>query len=511
MLNLNARSGLSTQHPETLFEAIVKFSHDAILVTGETPPTDDPHPKIIFVNPAFERMTGYSADEVIGKTPRILQGPNTDRSELDRIRQALLDWEPVRAMVANYRKDGEEFICELDIVPFLQNGAVVNWIAIQRDVTARVKRLKAENEAINTNRLQMLAAGVAHDFNNMLQVISGFAEIIESDIDVKQNSTSVNSLRSMHTTIENASALCYQLLSYAGQQSKESVRLSLSDQLDQISGLLKAVVGPAVGIEIHLTQDLPFLLLDPIEINQIILNLVANAAEACGRKGTIFISGGSAEITSIAGQEIQATEFAFVEVADQGPGIPPDIVQNIFEPYFSTKANERGLGLASSLGLARSLGGDITVYRNSKEGTAFRVVLPIAPPSESSAVKDCGKESKSIALVVDDHHELHSVFRAHFATRVSEIVIEENVANAKKSLEQLPEIAFAIVDVALPDGTGLDLLESIRARDKTTPVILISGNSSNSVEKMVASDPKVYFVPKPFSFRALHHLIDSFD
>ena len=153
-----------------------------MLIT-EAEPIDGPGPRIVFVNEAFEKRTGFTRDEVLGKTPRLLQGEKTQRGELDRIRHALKKWQPVRAELLNYTKSGEEFWIELDIVPIADSsGWYTHWVAIERDITERRKFEEQLRESQRLESMGQLTGGVAHDFNNLLTVIIGNTELLQEEM-----------------------------------------------------------------------------------------------------------------------------------------------------------------------------------------------------------------------------------------------------------------------------------------------------------------------------------------
>ena len=215
----NAASGSeSTPSVASLSELLgrlAEMTEDVIIIT-DAEPIDEPGPRIVYVNPAFTRMTGYSPEEVIGLTPRVLQGPKTCQVTRTRIRDALQEWQPIRCELLNYRKDGSEFWSELGITPVADGrGWFRYWVAVQRDVTGTKQR---ERELVNAQRLKAvgeMTGGIAHDFNNLLTGISGAAELLAQR--VTQDAESAKLVEAIRGAARSGSGQVRRLLSFSRQ------------------------------------------------------------------------------------------------------------------------------------------------------------------------------------------------------------------------------------------------------------------------------------------------------
>ena len=209
---------LSLQTDSGLYQSWVEHASDAIVV-AEGEPCDAPL-SILYVNQAFERMTGYSRVEVLGRSPGLLQGPKTERQQVERIHRAISRNEPVQATLTNYRKDGTEFHVELHIVPLpTAEGHPRRWLSVQRNVSDRFSQELETSHERNSKHLRLLAAGIAHDFNNLLTTILGFAgltRISMTDPQAVDRKTIEGYLDQIETASQNASQLCRQLLEYSG-------------------------------------------------------------------------------------------------------------------------------------------------------------------------------------------------------------------------------------------------------------------------------------------------------
>ncbi len=504
-----------------LYREIVDGARDAVLITERTVISDDanldaPNPKIIYANPAFVRMTGYSQEDVIGQSPRVLQGEKTERDRLDKIRAALRTWEPVRTTLTNYRKDGSEFTVELDIFPSWDGGDLQHWIAIQRDVTHRFDETIALQERVNSERLRSLSAGVAHDFNNLLQIILGFTNLLQIEPPDGADSERQRHLEAIENASRSAADLCSQLLSYAGQKKQDGEIADISETVQQMVELLRASVGKRGNLSVKLPSHLPKVFVDKGQFQQVMLNLVMNAAEACEPDGNIVLLAGELNIDSVSADHrckgiLAPGSYVFIDVIDDGEGISQELQGNVFDPYFSTKG-DRGLGLASSLGIVRALRGDIHVNSTVGGGSTFRVLLPVAAESQA---KDDSVDRKSpakrrIVLVVEDQPEIQAllirVLERYGVDVITRKTGREGLTIAKEFRE---DIDLVISDVQLPDISGVDVLDNIRQRSSELPVLLISGVASDELYALSQNDEYTTFLAKPFSIKHLQKFLTA--
>ncbi|MBE9176040.1 PAS domain S-box protein [Synechocystis salina LEGE 06155] len=327
-----------------LLQSVVVNTNDAVVIT-EAEPLDDPGPRILYVNEAFTKITGYAAEEILGKTPRVLQGPKTSRTELDKVRQAISQWQSITVEVINYRKDGSEFWVEFSLVPVAnKTGFYTHWIAVQRDVTERRRteevRLALEREKELSRLKTRFFSMASHEFRTPLSTALAAAQLLENSevawLDPDKRSRNLhriqNSVKNMVQLLDdiliinraeagklefNPSWLDLKLLF---QQFIEEIQLSISDQyyLDFICS----------------NQDTKALV-DERLMRSILSNLVSNAIKYSPTGGQIKI------ILSL------DSEHIVFEVTDQGIGISPEDQKQIFEPFHRGKnvRNIAGTGL----------------------------------------------------------------------------------------------------------------------------------------------------------------------
>ena len=391
-----------------LLETVAVQAHDAILIT-EAEPFDEPGPRILYVNEAFERMTGYTGAEIIGRTPRILHGAETDRAALDTIRTALQAWKPVRVELLNYRKDGSSFWVELSIVPVADaTGWYTHWVSIQRETSERRRlealRSRAEAaEALARLRNDFVAC-VSHELRTPLTAILGFAELLEGRWDRIPDdrrrrqvghiaAAAVRQLQLVEDLLL-ASKLDATALAQDGRLDGEGqVPIGRLDGDPLISSRQHAELAPLLRraatevrssyapqqIVLSGPEDLA-VLADPGRVVQIAVNLLDNAAK--------YSPTGSAVTAWWALED----EMAVLRVRDLGPGVPEDERSSLFSrfgrlPGSRMRSGRVGTGLGLYLGrqLAAAMGGSLDLEATGPGGSTFRLRLPRSVSHEAAS------------------------------------------------------------------------------------------------------------------------------
>ncbi|MDP3769253.1 MAG: PAS domain S-box protein, partial [Dehalococcoidia bacterium] len=323
-----------------LLWASVAMLNDMVVITDA-----EPRPRIVFVNAAFKRRTGYSAAEVIGRTPSLLQGPGSDELAKERMRRAFAAGEPFREEIVNYTKDGAAFWVELDIVPMRnEKGVITHWVSVQRDITEpkraeEARRVLEEQlrQAQKMDAVGRLAGGVAHDFNNLLTVMMAEAEMaLEQPTDA---SAVRESLQEIRRAGASAAALTRQLLAFSRKQVLEPETLALNDLVSQLDKMLRRLIGEHIEVAMNLSPDAVSVRADRGQIEQVLVNLVVNARDAMPCGGRLLLE--TANVTL--GVDYAAThatvtpgEYVMLAVSDTGTGMSEDVRSHLFEPFFTT-------------------------------------------------------------------------------------------------------------------------------------------------------------------------------
>jgi len=371
-------AGHGHDEPFDLVQAIADHTLDAFLVTRAEPVAGPAGPEIVYVNPAFTRMTGYAPGEIIGQTPRILQTPDTDPAELRRIRRALENGESVRATLLNQTKHGELFWVELDIVPIGdQTGWYHYWISVQRDVTERVENERRLQQQDKLRALGEMAGGMAHEINNALQPLLGSIGLIAErlhDVDPRL----AKHAETLEKDCLHARRIVRDVLSFARSENPQTARFAAGELVADVTDFIDRVMPSSVTIRRHgFAPDAAGAAAQrPVRVSrdgliQVLQNLVSNAADAMGGRGTIDVS-----LATHAGQP----DAVQIRVSDSGPGMDAATRANLFNPFFSTKplGQGTGMGLSVAHGLVASWGGRIDVDTAPDAGTTVTITLPRA-------------------------------------------------------------------------------------------------------------------------------------
>ncbi len=302
-----------------LLGSAVDQSTESILIT-DAATLSPPGPKIIFVNPAFTEMTGYAAEEAIGKTPRILQGPHSDKTVLRRLRKNLERGEPFDGESINYRKDGKEFSMEWQIAPICDaSGKTTHFVAVQHDITVR-KKLEAQ--LVQSQKMETvgkLAGGIAHEFNSILTAIIGQSELLLGDLPA--GSPLAKSATEINQAAGRAATLTRQLLAYGRKQILQPEILDLNRVITSMEGVFRLLTGTDVDTRIVPAPGLHAVKADAGQIEQVIMNIVINACDAMPRGGKLTLETANVsfdEESVIRYPDLKAGDYVMLAITDTG-------------------------------------------------------------------------------------------------------------------------------------------------------------------------------------------------
>ncbi len=495
-------------------------SYDSIVITDAGSP-ESPKPRIVFVNHAFSRLSGYTAEEALGRSPALLQGPASDQAEIARMRSCLARGEVFTAELINYRKDGTPFHVEARIMPIRdQTGRLSHWVGVQRDISAR-KQAAAERERLEARlrekqkleSLGVLAGGVAHDFNNLLTIILGNASLAR--LDTRNPESIEQNLRHIEAAAVRAADLCRQMLAYSGKGRYLVRPVDLNAVLAETADLIRSTTGRERAIALALGTGLPAIRADASQLQQVAMNLLINAAEATeAGSGRIRVTTVQRHLESSRlaqahlGNDLPAGDYVVLEVADNGCGIPTEIQERIFDPFFTTKFTGRGLGLAAVLGIVRAHQGAIEVESRPGEGALFRVFLPAcADPAAPAAAR---RPPPSLAgagrtiLIADDERVLRETMRDFLLFLGFKVHL---AADGREAVELYRahhgNVSAVLLDLSMPNLDGAGAHAEMRAIDPARPVILMSGYSEDEAVQRYAARGIARFLQKPFSMESL--------
>ncbi|RMH52058.1 MAG: response regulator [Zetaproteobacteria bacterium] len=393
------------------------------------------------------------------------------------------------------------------------DGSVESFSVIARDIRAEQQRRQQLEHTQRLESLGVLAGGIAHDFNNILTAIMGNAAIAEARL-TEAPDEAREVLHKIVASGEKAAALCRQMLAYSGKGRFVIEPLDLSQLVREITGLIEVSLPKSVVLKLQLADDLPLVAADSAQIQQVVMNLVINGAEAIGTEnsGIISVETGVEELDAdalakmVEGARLQPGCYVFLEVADTGCGMDEETQERIFEPFFTTKFTGRGLGMSAVLGIVRGHHGALRVHSELGRGTTFRMVLPATEetPSADKAATGAQKEAAwrggGTVLVVDDEESIREAAAmmledAGFRT-ITAADGEEGVAQFRRHREA---IDLVLLDMTMPRMDGRACCDAIRAIDPQAAILLSSGYSEEEATRLFADRTISGFVQKPYT------------
>jgi signal transduction histidine kinase/CheY-like chemotaxis protein len=386
------------------------------------------------------------------------------------------------------------------------------------DVTRIDDRARRRMERERIESLGVLAGGIAHDFNNLLVGIMGNAEL--ALLDLAAEAPARDRIHSIEAASKRAAELSLQMLAYSGRGRFRVERIDLTRLVEEMAHILGAAVPANVRLEYELAGSAPRVEADAAQLRQAISNLVGNAADAIGdAPGVVRIRTGVAECDqehlrrASFGLDALPGTYAFVEVADDGPGIAAEALPRIFDPFFTTKFVGRGLGLPVVLGVVRGHRGAVDVRSAVDRGSAFRILLPV-PAKEAAAAEQRPSrdpvevEARGIALLVDDDDMVRQVCARMLERLGFEALCARSAREAIAFAEERGEgIAIAVVDLSMPGGDGVQCFEGLRRVRPELPVLLASGYAELELEERFKELGFAGFIQKPYRFQTLSEKI----
>ena len=473
-------------HRSDIFFAAIEATRMPMLVTD---PRQEDNP-VVFVNPAFISMSGYSADEVLGRNCRFLQGPDTDPDAIAEIREAVAARREVTTEILNYRKDGSTFWNALFVSPvFDEHKNLVYFFASQLDVSRRRDAEAALARSQRMEALGQLTGGISHDFNNLLQVISGHLDILRLNFERETLNVPMakKSLQVARNAVVKAATLTQQLLAFSRKQHLEGRPVNLNAVAEGISDLVRETLGNGIDLRTVLKPSLPNCRVDPGQLEMSLLNILVNARDAMPQGGTVTIETAAVTVTPDdvhAFSGLRPGRYVTLSVTDSGMGIPPEIINRVMDPFFTTKEEGKGTGLGLSMvyGFAKQSGGQASIYSELDQGTTLRMYFPVTEDVTRSAelAKPSGRRGgQELILVVDDRPEVAALAQDMLDTLGYMTVVVGSGIDALdwfKQPENRSKAALLFTDVIMPGGiNGFMLATEMRRHRPDLRVLLTTG------------------------------------
>jgi PAS domain S-box-containing protein len=466
-------------------EAELKRLETAINQVAEAIVMTDVDGTIVYVNPAFEKITGYSPGEAMGQNPRILKSGLMDADFYRSMWETLTAGKTWTGRLNNKRKDGTIYTEDATISPVSdETGRTVNYVAVKRDITHVIELEKRLKQAEKTQAIGVLAGGIAHDFNNILFPIIGFAELLMDDL--KDEAGKREKAVEIYNGARRAADLVQQILAISLQTRPECRPVGVHQLIRDVLLLGRSAIPASVSIETDLRLDNAVIMAEPDHLHQMIMNLITNAFQSLesGPASTIRL-GVMERVVSEADRPSPVLEdgrYGAITVTDSGCGIAPEVMDRIFEPYFTTRALDKGTGLGLSIaqGLAREYGGDVTARSVVGQGSSFTLYLPLVEPSVepvSTAVVERTAGQERILLVDDESAivRMETIILERLGYRVSGHTHGRSALAAYRA--EPGGYDLVISDMAMPEMTGVQLAKEILALRPEQPILICTGFS----------------------------------
>ena len=497
---------------EEQYRTIFNASADALVLR-------DAQFRIVDVNATYEAMSGYARDEVIG-VDRVIANPPDDAMRIRALHERGLAGAPIELETTFTRRDGTRYDLELRGVPITHRGAP-HVLYMGRDVTAR-KRAEAQRQELESQLRQAqkmeaighLTGGIAHDFNNILTSVMGYIVLASEQPAAEADAKLRGHLEQAEQSCFRARDLIQQMLTFSRGRRGEPRTIALAPLLAESARMLRATLPATLELITQVDGD-PLALVDPVQAHQVLLNLCINARDAMQEVGRIAVSARRAIYGPTHCASCRRTfegTFAEVSVADSGSGIPVEIKERLFEPFFSTKdvGQGTGMGLAIVHGVVHDHGGHIVVESASRKGTTFRILLPLATSDVPEATATASARTRPAALsgrilLVEDEQSVLGFMRELLEGWGTQVITARDPADALRWFTREPDrFDLVLTDHTMPGMTGLDLARQLTAQRPTLPVLMYSGRSELLTPASATAAGVRALLSKPIDPAALH-------
>lgn len=486
----------------------VEHAAEGVMIT-------DTRGRIEYVNQAYVEMTGYSRDELLGRTPRILRSGEHDEAFYAQFWRTITAGQVWTGRIVNRRKDGSLYTEEGTVSPvFDASGVIVNFVALKRDITQDLALSQQLLQAQKMESIGTLAGGVAHDFNNILQVVLGYTELILGEEGLPRRIAT--DLEKVYDSARRGAELVQGLLTFSRKAEPRLQPLNLNRRITEMRKMLERTVPKMIEIQLSLEEGLATIQADPTQVDQILMNLAVNARDAMPEGGTLRFETANVVLDEAYARthiDVKPGDYVLLRVSDNGCGMDRDTLEHIFEPFFTTKAvgEGSGLGLATVHGIVKRHGGSIRCYSEPGHGTTFKILFPALVSEEKrdeSFLREMPPGGCETILLVDDE-ELIRDFGSRLLTMAGYKVI--TACNGKEALEVYRErrhdIALVLLDLIMPEMGGRQCLEDLLSVNPAVKVIIASGFSAGDpIREALAAGAKG-FVEKPYDLRQVLRVV----
>ena len=513
-IDVRRRSQESLRQSESLHRALVQSLSEGVGLFD----ADD---RVVFTNQALATLLRVSPEELIGKSfVEFLVSESHERTQRGQLAANIRSYEVALRDAASTLL----LVTETRFDEPNTQGAVK--LRVVRDLTERVvserRQRDLERELERSQSLQSLAVmagGVAHDFNNLLCGVVGNAEVAQRKVPADAPALLTKCLSEIVTYADEAAQLSKQMLAYAGNRTLAIEALDANVELLTALRLLHATVESKARLVLDLAEALPEVAADRFKLRQIITNLVLNALDAMdGGRGLLTLQSGFVQLANGESEryDLPPGEYVKVTVSDTGSGVPAALRERLFEPFFSTKAAGRGMGLAAALGIARAHQGWLGIEATSESGTSFGVLLPAAresTPRRSTIppVATVPPAARNI-LLIDAEPAVRAVTARLLNELGQRVVTADSGRLGLELFSQEPEaIDLVVLDMTMPEQSGEQILDALRGVRDDVPVVITSGFLATDASKLLGAPNVIGFLNKPHTLTSLEMVLASVD
>ena len=458
-------------------------------------------------NKGAEQIYGYIAEEVIGKNISIL-APSDRPDEIPAILERVRKGERVEYFeTVRVRKDGQRLNVSISVSPIRDaSGDIVGASAIARDVTGQKRSEDLLRQAQKMEAVGRLAGGVAHDFNNILGIVTACCELIRSRVEADGLTQYIDNIQEAS---KRGAALTRQLLAFSRRQVSIQPRLiDLNDSLTEVVKLVRPLMGDDVQVTVHPRTNSAVVESDPAQIDQIVLNIAVNARDAMPKGGKLIVETSVQDFDDALAERhppMKPGRYVLLAISDNGIGMDPITLSKIFDPFFTTKevGKGTGLGLATVYGIVKQSGGHIWVYSEPNRGTTFKIYLPaadhklgIAPKAEVEALPPKAR-NKTVLLVEDDR--LMRILTSEMLRNHGYTVVEAEDGNAAIERLNHNSIDVVLTDVVMRGMSGPEFARRLKLSHPSINVVYMSGYTGELLTQADGFDEGITLLEKPFT------------
>ena len=485
------------------FKKIIDSAFDMIVIT-------DSDGNISYVNPAAERITGFTPEEIIRENASIMKSGLHDEEFCRNFWESILAGRPWKGECVDRRKNGEPYSTSAVIFPiYSDSGEIMNFVSIQRDITEEKKLYDQLLRSQKMEALGTLAGGIAHDFNNILTAVLGYAEIMKGQMD--EDDPLYKCVDIIEKSAQRGALLAEKMVSVTRKEKLKLQVVDINAIIRETFEILNRSIPKEVSIELDLAEGLPRMKADPAQIQQVIMNLAINAKDAMPDGGVMRIE------TRMAGGEAGISEgisfegdFVKLSVSDTGRGIEKELQDRVFDPFFTTKETGKGTGLGLYIvhSIVTNHGGYISLYSEPGRGTVFNIYLPVfgGEAEEDTAIRDEDLSGSGTVLVIDDEEVIRELSRDILEPLGYRVVTAENGSEGVEVFTRMRrEISVVLLDMVMPRMNGAETFRRLKGIEPDVRVVLCSGYTHEglaSIKGLLDSGARG-FVQKPFSKLAL--------